>query len=125
MRVFVTGGTGVLGRAVLSLLAAAGHRVGAPRSGDLDLYDPAAVRWAVAGDDAVLHLATRIPRPDRAAEPGAWDENDRRAGGGALHHRRAARRRAVARAALRAGDRLVRAGPGVLRHPATGWRPQH
>jgi nucleoside-diphosphate-sugar epimerase len=77
MRVFVTGGTGALGRAVLPLLAAAGHRVGAPGSGDLDLYDPAAVRWAVAGDDAVLHLATRIPRPDRAAEPGAWDQNDR------------------------------------------------
>ena len=48
MHVFVTGGTGVLGRAAVPLLAAAGHQVTAPGSGDLDLFDPAAVRWAVA-----------------------------------------------------------------------------
>jgi nucleoside-diphosphate-sugar epimerase len=77
MHVFVTGGTGVLGRAALPLLAAAGHKVTAPGSGELDLFDPAAARWAVAGADAVLHLATRIPPPARAAQPGAWADNDR------------------------------------------------
>jgi putative NADH-flavin reductase len=29
---------------------------------DLDLFDPAAVRGAVAGHDAVVNLATHIPR---------------------------------------------------------------
>lgn len=77
MHVFVTGGTGVLGRAALPLLAAAGHQVTAPGSGDLDLFDPDAVHEAVAGSDALLHLATRIPPLARAAEPGAWADNDR------------------------------------------------
>ncbi len=77
MRIFLTGGTGVLGRAVTPLLAAAGHEVAAPGSGELDLLDPAAVTGAVAGAHAVMHLATRIPRRDRAASPAAWAENDR------------------------------------------------
>lgn len=77
MRVFITGGTGVLGRAVQPLLTTAGHEVIAPGSRVLDLFDPAAVAAAVAGADAVMHLATRIPRPAQAREPGAWAENDR------------------------------------------------
>jgi 2-alkyl-3-oxoalkanoate reductase len=68
MRVFATGGSGVLGRAAIPRLEARGHDVVAPASSDLDLFDPDAVGRAVAGADAVAHLATRI---------GAWDENDR------------------------------------------------
>ena len=77
MRIFLTGGTGVLGQAARPLLAGAGHEVAAPGSRELDLFDPVAVARAVAGADAVMHLATRIPKLDRAGEPGAWAENDR------------------------------------------------
>ena len=76
MRIFVTGGSGVLGRATLPLLAAA-HEVDAPAHGELDLFDAAAVAARVRGADAVMHLATRIPLPERRDEPGAWRENDR------------------------------------------------
>jgi nucleoside-diphosphate-sugar epimerase len=47
----------------------------APTRADLDLFDAGAVAQAVAGVDAVLHLATRIPR-ERPREH-AWRENDR------------------------------------------------
>ena len=77
MRVFMTGGSGVLGQAARPLLENAGHEVTAPGSRELDLFDPAAVAGAVAGADAVMHLATRIPKLARAGEPGAWAENDR------------------------------------------------
>src|SRR5205807_10536019 len=32
---------------------------------------------AVAGAEAVLHLATRLPAFSQASRPGAWAENDR------------------------------------------------
>lgn len=75
MRVLVTGGSGVLGRALLPLLG--DHDVAAPGRTELDLFDAAAVRAAVAGADAVVHLATRIPPRERFANPAAWAENDR------------------------------------------------
>jgi nucleoside-diphosphate-sugar epimerase len=77
MRVFLTGGSGVLGSAVRPRLAAEGHDVVAPGADELDLFDPVAVAEAVAGSDAVLHLATRIPPSERMDEPAAWIENDR------------------------------------------------
>jgi nucleoside-diphosphate-sugar epimerase len=77
MRLLVTGGSGVLGRALLPLAHAAGHTVLAPRHADLDLFDPDAVRWAVRGADAVLHLAARIRGLDELDRPESWRENDR------------------------------------------------
>ena len=77
MRVLVTGGTGALGRAFLPLAAAAGHVVCAPGHAGLDLFDPVAVAAAVAGVDAVLHLATRIQALDTLRQPGMWRDNDR------------------------------------------------
>lgn len=79
MRVFVTGGSGVLGQAVLPRLKAAGHAAVAPATGALDLFDPAAVAEALAAADAeaIMHLATRIPPEERMGEPEAWAENDR------------------------------------------------
>ena len=77
LRVFVTGGTGVLGRAALPLLRGEGYDIVAPGSSELDLFDPRAVAAAVDGSTAVLHLATRIPSPAARCRAGAWAENDR------------------------------------------------
>lgn len=77
MRVLVTGGSGVLGRATIPLLRGKNHHVLAPPRAQLDLFDPAAVARALDDVDAVLHLATRIPREDPYEHPEAWRENDR------------------------------------------------
>jgi nucleoside-diphosphate-sugar epimerase len=77
MRILITGGTGVLGRAFRPLAEAAGHQVRAPGRGELDLFETAAVDAAVHGADAVLHLATRIQPLARMGQPEAWRENDR------------------------------------------------
>lgn len=77
MRLFVTGGTGVLGRAFLPLARAAGHDLCAPTHGELDLFDAAAVNGAMRDVDAVLHLATRIRSLDQLADLDAWRDNDR------------------------------------------------
>ncbi len=42
-----------------------------------DLFDAAAMRAAVHGSEAVLHLATRIPPFARMRRPSAWRDNDR------------------------------------------------
>ena len=77
MKVFVTGGSGVLGSSLLPLLRAQGHAVIAPTWQELDLFYPAAVSRAVRDVDAVEHLATSIPPPERMGEPAAWRMNDR------------------------------------------------
>lgn len=77
MRVFITGGTGRLGQAVQPELAARGHDFVVPSHGELELTDRTSLGEAIRGFDAVLHLATRIPRPDHRAEPSAWRDNDR------------------------------------------------
>ena len=91
-RVFVTGATGVLGRRVVPMLVDAGHSVSAVVRSDakaeavrdagatpveVDLFDRASVRAAVAGHDVVAHLATNIPTGPAAAQRSAWDMNDR------------------------------------------------
>jgi 2-alkyl-3-oxoalkanoate reductase len=77
MRILMTGGSGVLGRAAIPPLRAKGHEVLAPGRSELDLFDADAVTDAVGGSDAVLHLATRIPRQNPHEHPEAWRENDR------------------------------------------------
>jgi 2-alkyl-3-oxoalkanoate reductase len=75
--IFVTGGTGVLGRGAIPLLRAQGHEVEAPRPTELDLFDPVAVGRAVDDAAMILHLATRIPPREQAGDREAWRENDR------------------------------------------------
>ncbi|MBV8980864.1 MAG: NAD(P)H-binding protein, partial [Acidimicrobiia bacterium] len=90
--VFVVGATGVVGRRAVRDLVKAGHDVTAvartpakeamlrdlgatPVS--VDVFDPAAVKEAVAGHDVVANLATHIPPTWKMSMPKAWDENDR------------------------------------------------
>jgi nucleoside-diphosphate-sugar epimerase len=90
--VFVTGATGVLGCALLPLLRGEGIVVRAlcrsaataslvtqlgaiPVQGDL--FDRGAMKEAVKGSRAILHLATKIPASNQMKRPEAWSENDR------------------------------------------------
>ena len=81
MRVFVAGATGVAGKRAVARLVAAGHDVtGIARTPDkaavlemlgaapvaVDLFDADALRAAVAGHDAVVNMATKIPPIARA-----------------------------------------------------------
>lgn len=87
MKVFLTGATGAIGPATVRGLVNAGHDVRAVARGDakaalvrelgaepvaVDLFDANAVRSAVAGSDAVLHLATNVPPIKTAAKAEAW-----------------------------------------------------
>ena len=92
MKVFLAGGTGVVGTRALPALVAAGHTVTAVARADAkaalverlggtpvaaDLFDAAAVAAAVAGHEVVVNLATAIPPLSRASLPRAWAMNDR------------------------------------------------
>jgi nucleoside-diphosphate-sugar epimerase len=77
MRLLITGGTGVLGRALRPLAEAAGHEFAMPGHEELDLFDPAAVADAVRDVDGVVHLATRIRSLEQISDLDVWRENDR------------------------------------------------
>ncbi|MGQ0642649.1 MAG: NAD-dependent epimerase/dehydratase family protein [Gemmatimonadaceae bacterium] len=93
MRIFVTGGTGVIGRRAIPLLLAQGHEVTAigrtPESSRVleylgatavmgDLFVAESMREAVNGHDAVVNLATRIPKGTIGPFlPRAWRQTDR------------------------------------------------
>lgn len=91
VRVVVSGGTGVIGRAAVRSLLAAGHdvevlsrsadnaalieRLGArPRTADL--FDVDSLEAAYAGAEAVVNLASHVPVGYSAAWPAAWRQND-------------------------------------------------
>jgi nucleoside-diphosphate-sugar epimerase len=77
MRLLVTGGSGVLGRALRPHAEEADHELAMPGRDELDLFDPSAVADAARDVDGVLHLATRIRSLDQISDPDAWRENDR------------------------------------------------
>lgn len=92
MRIFVAGGTGVVGRRAVPAWAAAGHQVtalarsveSAQRLGaagarvvEVSLFDPGRLAEAVRGSDVVVNLATSIPPFSKAALSSAWKQNDR------------------------------------------------
>lgn len=90
--ILLTGATGVIGRRLVPALVQAGHRVHAvARSPEkasavtdagahaipLDLFDGDEIAAAVAGRDAVIHLATSIPTGLSMVRSSAWRANDR------------------------------------------------
>jgi nucleoside-diphosphate-sugar epimerase len=92
MKIFLAGGTGVVGTRALPALVAAGHDVTAvvrseargalvrELGGDpvsVDLFDAAAVAASVVGHEVVVNLATSIPPLTKAARGSAWDTNER------------------------------------------------
>ena len=77
MRILVTGGSGVLGQALVPLLEAADHEVRAPAHEELDLFDLEVVVEAARAAGAIYHLATRIPPHEVRGDPAVWRENDR------------------------------------------------
>ncbi|TMJ07358.1 MAG: NAD-dependent epimerase/dehydratase family protein, partial [Bacillati bacterium ANGP1] len=76
MKIFVAGGTGVLGRSTVRALVEAGHTVRATARGDAKA---AAVRalGAEAGSEAVLRLTTKIPPLMKMARRGEWTETNK------------------------------------------------
>ncbi len=92
MKIFVAGGTGVIGRRAVPALVAAGHDVSVvARVPDRDalvesmdarpvrasLFDLPSLTSAIAGHDVVVNLATHIPPLSRASRASSWSENDR------------------------------------------------
>ncbi len=94
MNIFVTGATGVLGKATLPLLKASGHQIYALSRSDsntevmrqqgvepvmVDLFDAAALARVLKEQkiEAIIHLATKIPPTLRMGKVAAWEENTR------------------------------------------------
>lgn len=92
MKVFVSGGTGIIGRSAVPAMLADGHEVtvvartskgaswirevgATPVS--VDLFEAEDVRTAVAGHQAICNFTTRCPRGIRVAGNLAWRENNR------------------------------------------------
>ncbi|HUQ20875.1 MAG TPA: NAD(P)-dependent oxidoreductase, partial [Gemmatimonadaceae bacterium] len=92
MKIFVAGGTGVIGRRLVPLLVTSGLDVTAvarsenkaralteqgARAVRVDIFDADAVERAVKGHDVVINMATRIPPSSKVFFPGSFNENNR------------------------------------------------
>jgi nucleoside-diphosphate-sugar epimerase len=92
MNIFVTGATGVLGKAVVPRLVAEGHDVSALSRSEVNrkllqgfgvepiqanLFEEESLQHALARCEAILHLATKIPPTTQMGRRSAWYENDR------------------------------------------------
>lgn len=91
VKVVISGGTGVIGRAAVAAMLEAGHQVDVlarsvenheviaglgARPVVADLFEISSLTQAYAGADAVINLATEVPVGYAAAWPSAWKHND-------------------------------------------------
>ncbi len=112
MKVFVTGGTGVVGRPTVARLIESGHELRAVARREeaaaalkqagaepvsVDLFDADAVRRAVAGSEAIAHLATNVPPFPKLLRAKAWETHNRLRTEGTRHLVDAARAGGVGR----------------------------
>jgi nucleoside-diphosphate-sugar epimerase len=112
VRTVVTGGTGVIGRAAVRALTAAGHDVvvvartasGAEAIDQMgarpvrgNVLDVESLAAAYEDADAVINLATSVPVGHSALVPGAWRRHDRLRTTGVTNVVEAARRAGVRR----------------------------
>lgn len=92
MRVFVTGGTGAIGRYAAPALTGAGHSVSALVRSEakarvlrdqgatpvsVSLFDREGLKAAFAGHDVVMNLASAMPSTQRFVLKSAWKEGHR------------------------------------------------
>jgi nucleoside-diphosphate-sugar epimerase len=92
MKVCLTGATGAVGPATVRGLVDRGHDVRAVARTDekatqlraqgaepvaVDLFDGDAVKYAVDGSEAVLHLATNVPKLRRMSTKKGWETHNR------------------------------------------------
>jgi nucleoside-diphosphate-sugar epimerase len=92
MRVFMTGATGVIGPPTVDRLVGAGHEVRAVSRREeasaqlraqgaepvaVDLFDGDAVKAAVAGSEAIVHVATNVPPFPQMVRASAWATHNR------------------------------------------------
>jgi nucleoside-diphosphate-sugar epimerase len=92
MRVFMTGATGVIGPPTVDRLIEAGHEVRAVSRREeasarlraqgaepvtVDLFDGDAVKAAVAGCEAIVHVATNVPPFPQMMRGSAWATHNR------------------------------------------------
>jgi nucleoside-diphosphate-sugar epimerase len=92
MRIFVTGGTGAIGKHAVPALIAAGHTVSALARGDakarvlhnqgavpvlVSLFDRPGLAAAFSGHDGVVNLASALPSPQRFMLKSTWAECQR------------------------------------------------
>ena len=127
MKVFLTGGTGVVGRSLVPLLVAGGHDVHAVCRRD-EMPPCGCGVWARSrspsicsmprrwnapsiGTEVVLHLATNVPTMSKAARPKGWDTHNRLRVDATRHLVAAARTRRVCSGSSRSRSRSSTATP--------------
>jgi nucleoside-diphosphate-sugar epimerase len=133
MRVVILGPTGVLGRPVVAKMLERGHEIVAivrdpaklvshPRLNVVrgDILDPASLIAPLAGCDAVLHLATVIPRTGTWSD---WSANDRVRSEGTRNLLAAARSHGLPRYLQQSVAMLLVGPPDVIADEDAPLRP--
>lgn len=126
VKVFVTGGTGAIGREAVKALVEAGHEVRALARSDVkarwlasqgaepvqvSLFDEAALAAVFKGHQAVANLASALPSTSQFILPWAWRQN---------HRVRSDGSRAVVNAAIKAGVETLLQESVALMYPESG-----